>query len=153
MVKVPSFRAWHATMPSGLRAKSRHNQYAQGFFADTARSLRDEKYRRDCCYTHVEIRRADYQHAAKAMPPEEVNERRPSLHTVIYNFEHTIISSCQSVSGRYLQQYVDEFTTRFNSDSRTVTCRITLSVFRTHAIKFVMPGFPSLYLVFQYRLN
>ena len=113
-VKVPCFRVWHATLPSGLRAKSRHFQYAQGFFADTRTSLRDEKYRRDYYYTHVEIGRADYQHAAKAMPPEEVNERRPSLHTVIYNFKHNIISTCQSVSRRNLQQSVDEFTTRFN---------------------------------------
>lgn len=72
-VKVPSFRVWHATMPSGLRAQSRHFQYAQGFFADTRRSLRDERYRGDYYCTHFEIGRADYQHAAKAMPPEEVN--------------------------------------------------------------------------------
>lgn len=72
-VKVPCFRVWHATLPSGLRAKSRHFQYAQGFFADTRTSLRDEKYRRDYYYTHVEIGWTDYQHAAKAMPPEEVN--------------------------------------------------------------------------------
>lgn len=100
-------------MPSGLRAKSQHFQYAQGIYADTRTSLRDEKYRRDY-YTHVEIGRVVYQHAAKALPPEEVNERRPSLHTVIYNFKLNIIGTCQSVSGRYLQQYVDEFTTRFN---------------------------------------
>lgn len=56
----------------------------------------------------------DHHHVAKITPPEQANEWLPWVHVVISNFKTYILGTYHGISGRYLQEYLDEFCYRMN---------------------------------------
>jgi len=51
---------------------------------------------------------------AKVTPPELVDERLPWVHIVISNFKSYVLGTYHGISGRYMQEYLDEFCYRLN---------------------------------------
>ncbi len=55
-----------------------------------------------------------HHHVAKVTPPELADEWLPWVHIVISNFKSYVLSTYHGVSGRYMQEYLDEFCYRLN---------------------------------------
>lgn len=53
-------------------------------------------------------------HVAKVTPPEQASEWLPWVHVVISNFKAFILGTYHGISGKYIQEYLDEFTYRLN---------------------------------------
>ena len=51
---------------------------------------------------------------ARATPAELADEWLPMVHIVIGNLKRFLLGTFHGVSGKYLQEYVDEFVYRFN---------------------------------------
>lgn len=47
-------------------------------------------------------------------PPELVDEWLPWVHIVISNFKSYVLGTYHDISGRYVQEYLDEFCYRLN---------------------------------------
>jgi len=56
----------------------------------------------------------EYQHIAKVTPPKMASEWLPWVHIVISNFKSYLLGTYHGVSGRYVQEYVNEFCYRLN---------------------------------------
>jgi hypothetical protein len=56
----------------------------------------------------------EHHHIAKVTPPEMASEWLPWVHVVISNFKSYILGTYHRVSGRYMQEYLDEFCYRLN---------------------------------------
>ena len=58
---------------------------------------------------------ADSQHhVAKVTPPDMASEWLPWVHIVISNFKTFILGTHHGISGKYVQEYLDEYTYRLN---------------------------------------
>ncbi len=53
-------------------------------------------------------------HLPQNTPPEKAHECLPWVHLVISNFKRFILGTFHGVSGKYLQEYLNEFCYRFN---------------------------------------
>jgi transposase-like protein len=53
-------------------------------------------------------------HVAKVTPPEQASEWLPWVHVVISNFKTFILGTYHGVSGKYLQEYLNEYSYRLN---------------------------------------
>lgn len=53
-------------------------------------------------------------HVAKVTPPEQASEWLPWVHVVISNFKAFVLGTYHGISGKYVQEYLDEFTYRLN---------------------------------------
>ena len=56
----------------------------------------------------------DHEHDPKATPPDKVDEWLPLVHLAISSFKRFLLGPFHGVSGKYLQEYLDEFVFRFN---------------------------------------
>jgi hypothetical protein len=56
----------------------------------------------------------EHHHVAKVTPPELVDEWLPWVHIVISNFKSYLLGTYHGISGRYVQEYLDEFCYRLN---------------------------------------
>lgn len=56
----------------------------------------------------------DHRHIAKVTPPEAVDNWLPWVHIVISNFKSYLLGTYHGISGRYVQEYLDEFCYRLN---------------------------------------
>ena len=55
-----------------------------------------------------------HHHVAKVTPPELVDEWLPWVQIVISNFKSYVLGTYHGISGRYVQEYLDEFCYRLN---------------------------------------
>ena len=53
-------------------------------------------------------------HVAKVTPPDMASEWLPWVHIVISNFKTFIMGTHHGISGKYVQEYLDEYTYRLN---------------------------------------
>jgi ISXO2-like transposase domain len=51
---------------------------------------------------------------AKVTPLELAGEWLPWVHIVTSNFKSHLLDACHGISGRYVQEYLDEFCYRLN---------------------------------------
>lgn len=56
----------------------------------------------------------NHRHLPQNTPPEKAHEWLPWVHIVISNFKRFILGTFHGVSGKYLQEYLNEFCYRFN---------------------------------------
>ncbi len=56
----------------------------------------------------------EHHHIAKVTPPKMASEWLPWVHIVISNFKSYLLGTYHGVSGRYVQEYLDEFCYRLN---------------------------------------
>jgi transposase-like protein len=56
----------------------------------------------------------DHHHIAKVTPPEMANVWLPWVHVVISNFKSYVLGTYHGISGRYVQEYLDEYCYRLN---------------------------------------
>jgi len=56
----------------------------------------------------------EHHHIAKVTPPKMASEWLPWVHIVISNFKSYLLGTYHGVSGRYIQEYLDEFCYRLN---------------------------------------
>ena len=71
------------------------------------------------------------QHEARITAAESVNEWLPMVHIVIANLKRFLLGTFHGVSGKYLQEYLDEFVYRFNRrmwQSQLPNCLLQASV-------------------------
>lgn len=54
------------------------------------------------------------QHEGRVTPPEQVDEWLPWVHIAIGNLKAFLLGTYHGVTGKYLQEYLDEFVYRFN---------------------------------------
>lgn len=54
------------------------------------------------------------QHEGRVTPPEQVDEWLPWMHIAIGNLKAYLLGTYHGVTGKYLQEYLDEFVYRFN---------------------------------------
>jgi transposase-like protein len=53
-------------------------------------------------------------HVAKVTPPELASHWLPWVHIVISNFKTFVLGTYHGISGKYVQEYLDEYTYRLN---------------------------------------
>ncbi len=53
-------------------------------------------------------------HVAKVTPPELASQWLPWVHIVISNFKTFVLGTYHGISGKYVQEYLDEYTYRLN---------------------------------------
>ena len=53
-------------------------------------------------------------HVAKVTPPELASEWLPWVHIVISNFKTFVLGTYHGISGKYVQEYLNEYTYRLN---------------------------------------
>ena len=56
----------------------------------------------------------DHAHEPRPTPPDRADERLPFVHLAISNFKRFLLGAFHGVSGKRLQEYLDEFVFRFN---------------------------------------
>lgn len=56
----------------------------------------------------------EHHHVAKVTPPELVDDWLPWVHIVISNFKSYLLGTYHGISGKYVQEYLDEFCYRLN---------------------------------------
>ena len=105
-----------------------HNNGKPGFVALQAVKSIDHKSINQFAKTHLALDQtvhtdalnafnclADSQHhVAKVTPPEMASEWLPWVHIVISNFKIFILGTHHGISGKYVQEYLDEYTYRLN---------------------------------------
>lgn len=65
-------------------------------------------------FTVLRILAEGHQHISKVTPPELADEWLPWVHIVISNFKSYVLGTYHGISGRYVQEYLDEFCYRLN---------------------------------------
>lgn len=65
-------------------------------------------------FAALKVLTEDHHHVAKVTPPEMASEWLPWVHVVISNFKSYLLGTYHGVSGRYMQEYLDEFCYRLN---------------------------------------
>jgi Transposase zinc-ribbon domain/ISXO2-like transposase domain len=68
----------------------------------------------DDAFAALRVLTEDDHHVAKVTPPELVDEWLPWVYIVISNFKSYVLGTYHGVSGRYMQEYLDEFCYRLN---------------------------------------
>ena len=53
-------------------------------------------------------------HVAKVTPPEEASEWLPWVHVIISNFKAFVLGTYHGISGKHVQEYLNEFAYRLN---------------------------------------
>lgn len=53
-------------------------------------------------------------HEPRLTPPEQATQWLPKVHLIIANLKRFVLGTFHGVSGKYLQEYIDEFVYRFN---------------------------------------
>lgn len=56
----------------------------------------------------------EHHHIAKVTPPEQASVWLPWVHVVISNFKSLLLGTYHGISGRYVQEYLDEYCYRLN---------------------------------------
>ncbi len=59
-------------------------------------------------------RNDEYELSSQVTPPEAVNDWLPKVHQVISNLKRFLLGTLHGVTSENLQQYLDEFTYRYN---------------------------------------
>lgn len=65
-------------------------------------------------FAALKVLTEDHHHVAKVTPPDMASEWLPWVHVVISNFKSYLLGTYHGVSGRYMQEYLDEFCYRLN---------------------------------------
>lgn len=79
-----------------------------------SRRLGDGLTIRSDAYSGLSVLARDHDHEPRPTPPEKADEWLPLVHLVISNFKRFLIGTFHGVSGKRLQEYLDEFVFRFN---------------------------------------
>lgn len=83
----------------------------------------------------------EHHHIAKVTPPEMASEWLPWVHVVISNLKSYLLGTYHGISGRYVQEYLDEFCYRLNR--RFWEAQIPMRLLRlcaTHEPIFLKPA-------------
>jgi transposase-like protein len=56
----------------------------------------------------------EHHHMARVTPPEQASEWLPWVHVAISNFKSLVLGTYHGISGRYVQDYLDEYCYRLN---------------------------------------
>jgi ISXO2-like transposase domain len=65
-------------------------------------------------FTALRVLAEGHHHVAKVTPPKMVDEWLLWVHVVISNFKSYVLGTYHGVSGRYMQEYLDEFCYHLN---------------------------------------
>jgi transposase-like protein len=65
-------------------------------------------------FAALKVLTEEHHHVAKVTPPELASEWLPWVHVVISNFKSYLLGTYHGISGRYVQEYLDEFCYRLN---------------------------------------
>ena len=79
-----------------------------------SRRLGDGLTVRSDAYSGLSVPARDHDHEPRPTPPDRADERLPLVHLVISNFKRFLIGTFHGVSGKRLQECLDEFVLRFN---------------------------------------
>jgi len=56
----------------------------------------------------------EHNHVARVTPPEQASGWLPWMHVIISNFKAFLLGTYHGISGKYVQEYLNEFACRLN---------------------------------------
>ena len=65
-------------------------------------------------FSSLAVLAEDHRHVARITPPDKANEWLPWVHIVISNLKSYLLGTYHGISGRYVQEYLDEYCYRLN---------------------------------------
>ncbi len=95
-----------------MKAVRRVDQDSVKAFAEEA--IAPEQTLHTDAFAALKVLAEGHCHVAKVTPPELVDEWLPWVHIVISNFKSYVLGTYHGISGRYVQEYLDEFCYRLN---------------------------------------
>ena len=95
-----------------LEAVARVDQHSVKAFAQE--TIAPEQTLHTDAFATLRVLAEGHHHVAKVTPPELVDEWLPWVNIVISNFKSYVLGTYHGISGRYVQEYLDEFCYRLN---------------------------------------
>lgn len=90
-----------------MKAVDRVSQDNVKQFAQEVLALRQAIY--TDAIASLNILAEEHHHVARVTPPEMANEWLPWVHFVVCNLKSFLLGTYHRISGRYVQEYLDEF--------------------------------------------